>query len=300
MRETGILFLFLIFCLMISALLIYPLMATGWLEFEPHKVMGRLAMLIALFGIWPLLAWMGVANRSALGYNTPRSRFLSTLWQGWALGVLMLLPLVLTLLLLGVQVSDIAGKDWLGELPGKLIQVLLGGLLTSLIEETFFRGALYSAIRRTGGVAKAALWSSALYAFLHFMKPHALPDGMPLDWSGAWHMFVHTFTDAFQWQHLDSMIALMLAGVFLSLVRERSGHIGWCLGLHAGWIFVIQLTRHLADVDPASSSAWLVGDYDGVIGWLAAAWVGLVTLGFWLSTASRWRGLSANAPDTRR
>ena len=289
MRETGIFFLYLVSGLVVSALLIYPLMVTGWIDFEPHRVLGRLAMFVALLGLWPLLVWMGVANRAALGYQVSRPRFLHALWRGWLLGAAMLLPLILALLLLGVLVQDVAGKDWLAELPGKSIQVLFGGLLTSLVEETFFRGALYSAIRRNGGVVRAVLWSSALFAFLHFMKPHALPEGMVFDWAGVWHMLVHTFADAFQWRHLDSMAALFLAGILLAVVREHNGHIGWCIGLHAGWIFVIQLTRHLADVDPASPGAWLVGDYDGVIGWLAAAWVGLVVLAYLLLARKRDR-----------
>ena len=75
------------------------------------------------------------------------------------------------------------------------------------------------------------------------------------------------------------MVALFLVGVLLGLVRERSGHIGWCIGLHAGWVFVIQVTRQLTDGNEASPYAYLVGDYDGIIGWAAAGWIGLLALG---------------------
>lgn len=287
MRETGGFFLYLFTCLLLAAIVTYPLMQTGWIESDPQRVMGRVAQVFILLGLWPFLEAMGLNRRDALGYGVARPRFLSALWRGWLLGLAILLVLVFNLLLLEIRVPDVGGEDWLSDLIKKSIQVLIGGLLTSLLEETFFRGALFSAIRRNGGASSAILWSAFLFALLHFMKPHALPDGVTFDWAGTREMFVHVFAGVYQWKHVDSMAALFLVGVFLALVRERSGHIGWCIGLHAGWIFVIQVTRHLTDGNDASPNSWLVGGYDGTIGWLAAAWIGLLTLGYWLLTRTK-------------
>lgn len=290
MRTTGVFFVYLFICLILAALLTYPLMQTGWIEQKPDGVMGRLAQVFILLGLWPFLKAMELNDRPALGYGVPRPRFLSALWQGWLLGILILLLLVLSLLTLDIRVPDLAGGEWLSGLLKKSLQVLIGGLLLGLLEETFFRGALYSAIRRNAGALSAIFWSSILFALLHFMKPHALPDGVAFDWAGTWQMFVHVFAGVFQWKHVDSMVALFMVGVFLALVRERSGHIGWCIGLHAGWIFVIQVNRYLTDGNDASPNAWLVGGYDGTIGWLAAAWIGLLTAGLRLFAweGSRW------------
>ncbi|MCG6861164.1 MAG: CPBP family intramembrane metalloprotease [Chromatiaceae bacterium] len=290
MRETGVFFLFLVSCLVLGAFLTYPLMQTGWIEHDPHRIMGRLAQLFILLGLWPFLRALRLNNREALGYGVSPRRFLGSLLRGWLLGVAILLVLVSSLLLLEVRVPDVAVDGWLPGLLNKSIQALVGGLLTSLLEETFFRGALYSSIRRNGSARSAILWSSFLFALLHFMKPHDLPEGVPLDWGGAWQMFTHVFTGVFQWRHVDSMAALFLVGVFLAQVRERSGHIGWCIGLHAGWILVIQVVRYLTDGNQVSPNAWLAGDYDGVIGWLAAAWIGVLALGLWMNTRTRdWK-----------
>jgi membrane protease YdiL (CAAX protease family) len=282
MRETGVFFVYLFVCLILGALLTYPVMQTGWIEHAPHRVMGRLTQIFLLLGLWPFLKSMGLNNLWSLGYGAHRPEFLRAFLLGWLLGVAGLLLLVINLLLLEIRVWDLKGEDWLPGLLEKAIQVLIGGLITSLLEETFFRGALYSAIRRSGGAASAIVWSSLLFALLHFMRPHPLPDGVAFDWSGTWQMFLHVFGGVFQGKHVDSMLALFLMGISLALVRERSGHIGWCVGLHAGWVFVIQVNRHLTDGNEASPSAWLVGGYDGTIGWLAAAWIGLAILGFWL------------------
>ncbi len=284
MRETGIFFLYFLGCLIPAALLTYPLMQTGWIAYDPHRIMGRLAQVFILLGLWPVLKAMRLNDRQMLGYGVSRPQFLNALLRSWLLGAVSLLMLALTLLLLEIRVPDTAADSRLTGLIEKSIQVLIGGLLTSLLEETFFRGALYSAILRGGGVGSAILWSSFLFTLVHFMKPNALPEGAAFDWLGTGQMFVQVFTDAFQWRHPDSMAALFLVGVFLALVRERGGHIGWCIGFHAGWIFVVRMTRHLTDGNQASPNAWLVGNYDGIIGWLAAGWIGLLTLGLWLFT----------------
>lgn len=278
MRETAAFFVYLLACLVLGALLTYPVVATGLVGADPHRVMARLAQVFILLGLWPFLKAMGIANWAALGFTAPRSMFVAALWRGWLMGVAILAVLAGALLALGVRLPEPLDAGWLGDLAAKALQALVGGLLIGLLEEAFFRGALYGAIRRRGGVWSAVLWTALLYAAVHFLKPRPLPDGVAFDLAGAAQMFAQVFTGVFQWQHVDSMAALFLVGVFLALVRERTGHIGWCIGLHAGWVFVIQVSRQLTDGDPASAHAWLAGDYDGVIGWLAAAWIGLLSL----------------------
>lgn len=280
MRATALFFGFLCLCLAAAALLAVPLMATGWVDYPPQRIVGRLTQVLILLGIWPLLRHLALTNRSDLGYGVPRPVFVRALLLGWVLGLLVLLALALALLELQVRVADPEPGTW-GPILAKALGALLGGLLIGFLEESFFRGALFIAIRRRAGVTPAILWSSALYAVVHVMKPGALPPGTPFDWAGAWGMFTGVFLDAFQWRHLDTVLALLLVGVFLALVRERTGQVGWCIGLHAGWVFVIQVTRRVTDDNPGSDLAFLAGDYDGVIGWLASAWIGALTLGYW-------------------
>lgn len=295
MRTTAVFFAFLTVCLLLAALATPPLVASGWVTLEPHRLMGRLAQLFILLGIWPLLAWLGVLDRVALGYGAASHTWWRAAGWGWLAGVAILLVLLLTLLGLEVRLPDTHGRHWTTLLQ-RCAQALFGGMLVGLVEETFFRGALFSAIRRRDGVGAAMLWSSVLYALLHFMKPGELPAGVAFDWDGSLRMVAGVFVDLFQWRHLDSLVALGLAGLLLAQVREWSGHIGWCVGLHAGWVLVIQLGRTLTDGNPGSPLAGLVGDYDGTIGWLAAAWLGLLSLGLGVLLAARRRpGRAADA-----
>ena len=283
MRLTALFFAYLFVCLLLAALLTYPLMATGWLDHDPQRVMGRLAQVFILLGLWPFLKRLHLANRGALGYGVPWPMLRRAIAVGWLRGVLMLLVLSLALLLLEIRTPDTDLELW-PWLAKKALQAWLGGLLIGVLEETFFRGALFSAIRRQGSLVTAVLGTSFLYMLVHFMKPSALPPGMPFDWSGAAWMFGAVFVDGLQWRHLDSMAALFMVGVLLALVRERTGHIGWGIGLHAGWVFVIQVTRRMTDANPEAPLGFLVGTYDGIIGWLAVLWIGIITALYWF----RW------------
>lgn len=280
MRVTALFFAYLLACLLLAALLTYPLMQTGWIDYPPQRVMGRLAQVFILLGLWPFLRALRLTDWGALGFGIPARSMRHAIGWGWLQGVLILMLLAAALIMLEIRVFEPELDLW-PFLAMKALQALIGGLLIGLLEETFFRGALYTAIRRREGIRAAVIWSALLYALVHFMKPSALPNGVPFDWAGAWQMLIWVFVDVAQWQHLDSLIALFMVGVFLALVRERTGHIGWCIGLHAGWVFVIQVTRRLTDDHPEASLAFLVGDYDGVIGWLAAAWIGLLALVYW-------------------
>ncbi len=288
MRATGLFFLYLFVCFVLAALLTYPLMQTGWIDYPPERVMGRLAQVFILLGLWPLLKGLGLANRESLGFGVSRPLLLRAVGLGWVIGVLILLALVLALFALEVRVEDRDLDTW-SFIAKTAAQSLIAGLLVGLLEETFFRGALFAAIRRREGVTPAVVWTAALYAVLHVMKPGALPSGVPFDLAGCWAMFAAVFTDLFQWRHLDTVLALFMVGVFLAFVRERTGHIGWCIGLHAGWVLVIQVTRRLTDGNPSSPFGFLAGDYDGTIGWLSMAWIGALALGYWRWTAPRPR-----------
>lgn len=299
MRITAVFFVYLLCCLALAALTAAPLLDSGLIDEPPRRVMGRLAQIYILLGLWPFLRLLRLDSKAALGFGIPRRRFVLDVVSGWVLGVAILAGLVWALLALGVRVPDLPAEGLTWFVLEKAVAALVGGLLIGLLEELFFRGALYGAIRRHGSLRAAVVWSAVLYALLHFLKPHDLPPGVPFDWDGSWRMFQGVFTGALDFSHLDSLLALFLVGVFLALVRERAGHIAWGVGLHAGWVFVIQLSRRLTDADDGATFAFVTGAYDGVIGLLAAAWIGALAWGFW--RVSGWRrGAGAPDPGERR
>jgi membrane protease YdiL (CAAX protease family) len=243
----------------------------------PHKFIGRGGRLLALLAVWPLLKALHLANKQSLGYALPAREFRLTLVKGFAAGLLILTCLSLALLWLGIRVPRLGSEA--PPLLKIVTQGLLGGLAVGFIEETFFRGALFSAIRnRGGGAALAVTLTSLLFAALHFIKPQPIPPDAGVTLGTCQSSLISALPALFRLENLDSFVALFLVGVFLAIVRNRTGHIAWCIGLHAGWVLVIRITHKYSHLDPGSPFYRLVGDYDGVIGWLAAGWIGLLAL----------------------
>jgi membrane protease YdiL (CAAX protease family) len=248
--------------LIVAAAVTYP---AWWLvstvSIEPvHRVMNRVAMLFALIGLIVLTRRLGLASREATGYGLPRREFVRQLALGWLCGLALMLPLVFTLLGLDV-----------------ILGAIVSGLVVAFVEETFFRGVLFTAVARTSSVIAAVVTPSLLYAALHFLggKLRLAPDEVSwLDGFTVLGRLFERYTEPLTF--VDSFVALAMLGVLLSLVRLRTGAIAACIGLHAAGVATIAVLRDVTIVDRGSEYAAIVGSYDGVIGWAALAWFSLI------------------------
>ncbi len=264
-----------------GALLAYPVYSLAHelgADWPFHRVANRLAMLLLLIGLIWLLRRRQLANRRDLGYTLEAKRFASVAAKALAVGVLSMLPIIGLLLALGLRVP--AMDFGLGAALRVALGGLVGAVLIALIEETFFRGAMHSAIRRENGASLAVALTALVYASLHFLNRVRIPHEQ-VDWGSGFELMSRTFSAFAQPGAIaDSFLALFAVGVLLGLVRERFGHIAVCVGLHAGWVWVIAIARELTARDPQAPWSFLVGSYDGVIGWLVLAWTVLLLLTF--------------------
>lgn len=270
--------------LLLAAQLYFPVYQAvdAYWDVRPDRVFYRLVMLLAVLGFWPLLKLLGINNRYALGYALPLRHFARAMLTGLGAGVAIMALHAAILILFGVRVFEtdsLTLSAWLY----LLVSGLLGGLLVALIEESFFRGAMQYHMRYSNPLLPTLAGTSLFYAAVHFIHPPATGPDTQVDWNTGWDMLVRTFH---QFEHysgfIDSFAALFMAGVLLALVRERSGSIALCIGIHTGWVLMIKLTRGLTEAQAGAPSAFLAGSYDGVIGWAAAVVLGLATLAYWL------------------
>lgn len=75
---------------------------------------------------------------------------------------------------------------------------------------------------------------------------------------------------------------MLAVGIFWGLVRIRaSANLGLCIGCHAAWVWQIKVSKSLCSTDLNSEYGFLVGHYDGVIGWLVAGWLSCFLLAYW-------------------
>jgi membrane protease YdiL (CAAX protease family) len=266
--------------LLLAAALTYPAwLLVGTVSVEPvHRVMNRLAMLIALLGLVVLARRLGLANRLALGYGLPRAEFLRQLGIGWAAGIGLMLPLVALLLALDVRQIK-PGLD--GDLPALVLGGIVSGFAVAFIEETFFRGILFSAVARTSGARAAIIAPTLLYAALHFLGGKLRVPPEEVRWIHGFEVLSRLFERYAQPLALvDSFLALVALGVLLSMVRLRTGAIAGCIGLHAAGVCAIFVLRDSTVVNSHAPFSFIVGGYDGVIGWAACVWFAAIVVAY--------------------
>jgi hypothetical protein len=60
----------------------------------------------------------------------------------------------------------------------------------------------------------------------------------------------------------------------------RTGAIAGCIGLHAAGVCAIFVLRETTAVNSAAKLSFIVGGYDGVIGWAACVWLAAIVLAY--------------------
>ena len=275
--------LFLIAAALLSALLYFPVyqaLSAIW-EIRPDRVFYRLVMVISVLGFWPFVKLLDMNNRSALGYSLQPGRYLPALGMGFGIGVAIMSVTACLLVVSGARLPD-PGAINLNTITAALFTGLLSGIVVAVIEESFFRGALQHGMRRQSSLLLSLLCVNLFYAAVHFTRPPIVTDATSLDWSSGWRMLagmLHKFANFTDFA--DSFITLVVAGLLLSLIRERTGSIVICIGIHAGWVLMIRLTREVTSTASGTPAAQLIGSYDYITGWAATLVLGLVTLVYW-------------------
>ncbi len=261
-------------------LLGYP----AWLLVSPllddpkfSRVASRVGMLILLVGFLFVARHLKVADRRSLGFGLPAGLFAREAVIAVVLGALLMLPLVGAMLLLDLR--DLKpGVEFTASAMFKLaLAGLVSGLVVALIEETFLRGAMQTAITRESGAALAIALTSAVYAAFHFVGGKYRVPASEVHFGSGLDMLAEVlkgFSDPLG--ILDSFLCLMAVGILLSVVRLATGNIAACIGLHAGWVAVIYVVRETTVPNQASPAAWVMGEYDGFIGWMVLAWIPVI------------------------
>jgi membrane protease YdiL (CAAX protease family) len=297
MRAFAWFLLLLAAALAVVALGTYP----AWLLLHPHfdfpfhRIGERIGMLALLAGFILVARRLGLADRVSLGYGLPPRAFVREMLVGLALGVATMALIVAAMSALGLLDWSRAADLGAAVLAQLLIARLASGVAVAFIEETFLRGAMYTAIARESGARLAVLLTALLYAATHFLGKVRIapPDVTP--WSGlallgeSLEEFAHFAGIA------DAFLALMAVGVVLALVRQASGNIAACLGLHAGWVWIMLVAHELTAPRRDASLGFLLSRFDGFVGWLVLAATLLLAVPLWRFYAARSAGARAQS-----
>jgi hypothetical protein len=125
-------------------------------------------------------------------------------------------------------------------------------------------------------VCTAALFSAThFFASFHIAPQDVTPHSSVVLLAGTLHVFAAPLAI------LDAFLALFAVGVVLALVRSATGNIAACIGLHAGWVWVILVAHAISEPQEASPLRFLLSRFDGFVGWLVCVWTLLLTVPLW-------------------
>jgi membrane protease YdiL (CAAX protease family) len=252
-----------------------------YFDFPFHRVGERIGMLALLVGFLLVARHLRLADRVSLGYGLARRAFLREMSLALILGVASMLAVVGLMSALGLlewtPAARLSGMDLL-----RLVALrVVSGFAVAFIEETFLRGAMHSAIERESGPRLAVLLTALLYAGTHFLASyHIAPaqvtprSGLEL-LAGTLHSLAHPAGIA------DAFLALLAVGVVLGMVRAVTGNIAACIGLHAGWVWVMLVTHELTRPALGAPLGFLLSRFDGFVGWLVLAWTAVLAVPLW-------------------
>lgn len=260
------------------ALLAYP----AWLLLHPtfdfpfHRVASRIGMLALLIGLVLVARRLRVADRASLGYGLPARAFFPQFGFALGLGVVTMAGVVALMWLLDLRELKPGVVLDTATIARFALKGLLSGIAVALIEETFLRGAMFSAIERESGARVATVLTALLYSATHFIARTRIPadevtatSGLDM-LAGSLRLFADPLLIA------DAFVSLFAVGVVLGAVRAMTGNIAACLGLHAGWVWVILVVRETSQPDRAHPLTFLLSEFDGMVGWLVFAWTVLI------------------------
>jgi membrane protease YdiL (CAAX protease family) len=244
------------------------------------KLVSKVTLGLLLISVFPFrkilkLSWQDI------GFSRPKPFFLQ-IGLGLLLGLLTLSPVLVVLYTLDVHVWD-QSRTWTW---AKILQKTGIGLCLAMLigigEELLFRGLLLGYLRRQLPLILAIGISAFFYAALHFLKSKTLIPFYQQNLGSGFELMAEAFANWLNPEIVTAFSGLFVVGVFLALLRSRlPNSLGFCIGCHAGWVWLIKVSKDFCNVNPHSEYLYLVSSYDGVVGPLVSVWLTAAMLG-WL------------------
>lgn len=255
-----------------------------------HRFVSRSFLLLGVIGLWPFLRSIGIHSRAQVGLGRQAGSRWRLLGLGFMIGFGSLLIGAVLTVSLGAR-SFNTGHT-VPAILGHVANASLAAVAVAILEEVFFRGAVFGALRKTFEWHFALFLTSAIYAIVHFFERSAAPE--TVTWvSGLVSLgqMLRGFVDI---SHLvPSFFSLLLAGWILGLAYQRTGSLYVSIGLHAGWIFWLKSYGFLTRGEPGANE-WIWGS-----GKLIDGWIALVLLAMVLAGIQRWLEVKRTAPIPR-
>ncbi len=274
--------LILLFFVSVSIVLSYAILMIAGDIISMRKIISKASQVFLLLSIFPLRHYLKL-TWADIGFST-RPLFFKQLGYGLILGLVTLMPVMITLYVFDINVID-QTKEW--TTSKVLIRALLALLLATLIsfgEEPIFSGILLAGLRKKMMVGLAAFISAFYYAAFHFVKTKTDIPYEDLSIISGFQLMAEAFSNVLNPEITSAFIALLVVGLFLATIRTQiPNSIGICIGCHAAWVWQIKIGKDFFNTNFSSDySYWVSSYYDGVVGSLVALWLSLAIVSYFI------------------
>ena len=271
-------FLVLLVALSIATVLSY-LIVHFYSDAVPlRQLISRVTQGLLVLSIFPFMSYLKI-NKQAFGY-APIRVFFKQLGQGFGIGFFVLIPVFIILYWQDVILIDKHQRFSL-EILATTVAINFGlALLIAVVEESLFRGLLWTGLSKKLPAMLAVLISAIYFAGLHFLTVKTnLPTSTLTIWNG-FTLWPEAFNNVISPRHYSALIALMMVGVFLGLLRSQFNmSLGLCIGCHCCWVWQIKICKKFFNTDFNSPNHyWVSSHYDGLIGPLVSLWLAIIIM----------------------
>src|SRR5438046_2681558 len=186
-----------------------------------HRYVNRSLLALALIGLWPLLRGLGVRAWPDVGLVKPAGQW-RKLAGGFAFGFASLACLAGVALAVGARGvnTDLSA----GRLIVKVSSAALTAAVVAVLEEILFRGAIFTALRKTVRWPTALVVSSAIYALVHFFSQP--PSPLEIRWFTGLALLPTMLSGFVEVERVvPGFFNLTLAGALLALAYQHTGNL---------------------------------------------------------------------------
>lgn len=269
-------FLFLVTCVFIGGALLggFSYIQSGSPDtFSISKFITYSTLFLGLLSCYIYLKWCRIDLKDGFGFSTGDDSFILLAFKGWAIGTGVMVLLVVFYLVTGLYIAEPELETSFINLLIIFLKAFLSGWVIAIIEESIFRGALLSGLKKHGNIILAIAITSLFYAAVHFIKYNPQDINRMESWSSGLSYLPGAFYRFSDPAIFDSFLTLTILGVLFSLARLKSGNIAEAIGIHAGIVMVMKITRDLTDYRHGNQLDYLVNRYDHITGVFAFAWL---------------------------
>lgn len=230
------------------------------------RITRRIQTLVAvLLGPWILkqIGWQGFSD---LGWDNPRRSFESQrrdAYRGFGLGLIAVGGIFVLAMWTGARRWEpFSAGSWVSSV---LSGFLITGIGVGIIEETLTRGVLYRSMARCWGAWVAAVVSSLLFAYAHFLK--ATSESFE---AGVFPAVQSSFLDGLRMEPLGflKLLNMFLFGILLCRMVARRGDIWYAVGLHASAVGLIKVISRQTTIADIPRNLWFGHSAKFDDGWL--------------------------------